>query len=870
MAVTSTSARADDRPRWHPRIRTLLLLLVLASALPIGTLAVWLAGRALEEASDRARGSVLSTARLVAAGIEQEHERTRRVLQRLASLPEVQALDVPASRRLFREYIALHPELTNMALADASGRIVLTLLPAPSVSSLDASSLEGFRALLGGEDFSVSGPLVGQISGRWALLLAHAIRDDRGRLIGAIGAPMDAVRGMGIFERVELPAGGVLAVVGRNGVVIAHSTDPSRWVGRDARDEAIVARALSAREGTAEIDDADGVRRLYGFVEVPAVGWRVYVGTPAAALLRSLDTLAARAGIISLVMLVLAALTSTFLARHIARPITALARAATRVRAGDVGAQVPMEGPAEVATVAREFNAMTETRARTEREREDLLAREREARTRAETAEQEIRAMLDRVEDGYVSLDRDWRYTHVNRRTGEMFGRRPEDLLGKHIWTEFPEGVGQPFQRAYEQAFRDQKPCTLEAHFAPWDRWFENRIYPHPNGVDIFFTEITERKHAEAARAEAEARLRLAVEAARVGLWDWDLRTQEVRYSPEWKAQLGYVPHELPDRFEEWERRVHPDDLAPTMAKVRDYTGNPVGRYEVEFRMRHRDGSWRWILTQGNVVRDDKGAVVRFVGSHIDITDRRRADDERTELAARMRRNEMLAALGALVGGVAHEVRTPLFGITATLDAMQARLGERPETAKYVTILRTEAGRLERLMRDLLDYGRPPRPESAPFTILDAIEQALRARAPEGANGEPGIELRLAADLSVLHGDVEAVVRALLNLIQNAVQHTPAEGTVIIEAFEEQNSRGTRLVCIVRDTGPGFREADLPRVMDPFYSLRKGGTGLGLPIVKRVVEDHGGHVSAGNDPRGGAVVRIEFPVLRGAERAEVS
>lgn len=108
-----------------------------------------------------------------------------------------------------------------------------------------------------------------------------------------------------------------------------------------------------------------------------------------------------------------------------------------------------------------------------------------------------ITNILDSVQDGFVALDRNWHYIYVNRRAAEMFGREPQDLIGKHIWTEFPEGVGQPFHRAYEKALADQVPAFLEAYYEPWDRWFENRIYPSEDGLTIFFTEITARKHAE-------------------------------------------------------------------------------------------------------------------------------------------------------------------------------------------------------------------------------------------------------------------------------------------------------------------------------------------------------------------------------------
>ena len=114
----------------------------------------------------------------------------------------------------------------------------------------------------------------------------------------------------------------------------------------------------------------------------------------------------------------------------------------------------------------------------------------------------ELHNILQRVSDAVVALDKDWRYTYVNQRAAELFGRKPEELIGKHIWTEFPEGVGQPFQIAYHRAMTEQVPIEMENYYEPWNRWFENRIYPSPDGLSIFFHEITGRKQAEQSAKE--------------------------------------------------------------------------------------------------------------------------------------------------------------------------------------------------------------------------------------------------------------------------------------------------------------------------------------------------------------------------------
>ena len=128
--------------------------------------------------------------------------------------------------------------------------------------------------------------------------------------------------------------------------------------------------------------------------------------------------------------------------------------------------------------------------------------------TARKQAEEERLQGLERITDAFVSLDKNWRYTYVNHKAAEMFGREPAQLLGKHIWTEFPEGVDQKFHVAYEKAMAEQKPSYLEAYYPPYQRWFENYIYPSPDGLSIYFHDVTDRKLAEQAVVQREQRLR--------------------------------------------------------------------------------------------------------------------------------------------------------------------------------------------------------------------------------------------------------------------------------------------------------------------------------------------------------------------------
>jgi PAS domain S-box-containing protein len=126
-----------------------------------------------------------------------------------------------------------------------------------------------------------------------------------------------------------------------------------------------------------------------------------------------------------------------------------------------------------------------------------------------------------------------------------------------------------------------------------------------------------------------EAHLQMAIRAAKVGLWEWDLRTNAVKFSDEWKRHLGYGADEIPNEFSQWETRVHPDDLPRMKKYLADYFAKPWPRYEAEFRMRHKDGSWRWILSQADLFNDNNGKPTHMVGSHIDITEVKHRDTER-------------------------------------------------------------------------------------------------------------------------------------------------------------------------------------------------------------------------------------------------
>jgi signal transduction histidine kinase len=242
------------------------------------------------------------------------------------------------------------------------------------------------------------------------------------------------------------------------------------------------------------------------------------------------------------------------------------------------------------------------------------------------------------------------------------------------------------------------------------------------------------------------------------------------------------------------------------------------------------------------------GGARRVVAVSRDIT-------QRKEMEEALRRSETMSAMGALVAGVAHEVRNPLFGITATIDAFEAEFGSGEGAAEYMTTLRNDVGRLSRLMHDLLEYGRPQTLEPHLQDLQPLLAETLRICAPRARERHIEIREDIARELPEVSIDTDRMLQVLKNVVENAIAFSREGEAVEISAH---STDGMSVVLAVADHGPGFRNEDLPHVFKPFFTRRPGGSGLGLAIAQKIVTEHGGTISAANRPGGGAVIEIRL------------
>ncbi|MBZ0328257.1 MAG: PAS domain-containing protein [Altibacter sp.] len=250
----------------------------------------------------------------------------------------------------------------------------------------------------------------------------------------------------------------------------------------------------------------------------------------------------------------------------------------------------------------------------------DLLVEKKQVESKLTS---QLETTLHNISDGFVSLDTNWCYTYVNKKGAEFLGKSPETLIGKHIWTEFPEGVDLPFYKAYYKAVETQKTIYFEEYYEPFDRWFENRIYPSPDGLTIYFTDITAKRKAELALKESENHIRTILETEPECIKQLSTKGELIYMNPAGLAMieaenldmvkghsiLGLILPEHQKAFKELNSKV--------------FKGQS-GR--LEFEIKGLKGTKRWLETHAVPFKDTDGNIISLLGVTRDVTHRKLAE----------------------------------------------------------------------------------------------------------------------------------------------------------------------------------------------------------------------------------------------------
>ena len=396
------------------------------------------------------------------------------------------------------------------------------------------------------------------------------------------------------------------------------------------------------------------------------------------------------------------------------------------------------------------------------------------------------------------------------------------------------------------EALRTLRPIEREIRSTD-DRWYIARIAPYRtvedkiDGVVFTFVDITERRNTEHNLRQAHERFELAVDGSRDVIWDWDLTTGEVYFSDRIYDLLSENGQRFTHGFTwpAWQALIHPEDRARVVKETQRYLETRDKVYNVDYRVSSKEGAYRWVNSRGQAVWDPSGKPTRMAGSLTDISERKKLDEEL--IASDRRKDEFLAMLS-------HELRNPLAPMTGALELIKSA-NNRDIEQRALHVLERQVGQIVRMVDDLLDISRMAVGKlSLRITRADlatVVEFALETCRPMINAAGHRLTVSLPPEPLYLNADVARLAQVLANLLNNAIKYTPSGGEIRLSASRE----GDDAVIRVQDNGMGIAPADLSRIFDIFTqgdprSRPLGGLGIGLSLVKQLVEMHGGTVSA--------------------------
>ncbi|MDY0269558.1 ATP-binding protein [Trichloromonas sp.] len=355
---------------------------------------------------------------------------------------------------------------------------------------------------------------------------------------------------------------------------------------------------------------------------------------------------------------------------------------------------------------------------------------------------------------------------------------------------------------------------------------------------------LRERDRAEALLREERQRLTGIIEGTRVGTWEWNVQTGETIFNETWAEMIGYHLDELrPLSFKVWERLVQPDDLLRSRELLERHFSGEFPYYDGEYRMRHKDGHWVWVHDRGRLLnRDAKNRPLMMFGTHTDISARKEAEEALRQKAQEL--EERGAELERFNYTVSHDLKSPLVTVKSFLGFLEQDIAGRDaeRIPGDIEHMRTATEKMGRLLDELLEMSRIGRVVNPPekFSFKELLEEVLALMA--GPLAERGVAVATDDKDPLLRGDRPRLLEIWQNLLENAVKYMGDQGAPRIElGMEEADGES---VFFVRDNGQGIDPRYHEKIFGLFEKLdpKSEGSGLGLAVVKRIVELYGGRI----------------------------
>jgi PAS domain S-box-containing protein len=475
--------------------------------------------------------------------------------------------------------------------------------------------------------------------------------------------------------------------------------------------------------------------------------------------------------------------------------------------------------------------------------------------------------ILESIGDYVSAFDRNWNVIYINKATANDFGFKPEELLGKNFWKTFPKFSGTALEKNYREAMAKREIRRFE-----WKTIYagtgykEFTVFPSPEGITVYGHDITERKKAEEELYKNRELLNSIINSTDSVIIARTLdeklillnRAQTKLYNMTIERALGTTPYdiysrEVADRIVAWDRKV--------------FTEGKSFQYEENVPI---NGELRTYVTNKFPLRDSHGKIYGLGGVITDITERKQIENQLKqynenleklveERTRQLQEKERLATIGETAGMVGHDIRNPLQSIAGDLyllDSDTATLPESPiKKSMQESIINIQQNLLyiDKIVEDLKNYAKRLTPNLQQIDFEKVIEETmLNVPIPSSLQ----VAITIGKDFpKLITADFDMLKRVLINLVQNAVQAMPEQGKLTVRAFRGEE----KVVITVEDTGVGIPEELKHRLFQPMVTTKAKGQGLGLAVVKRLIEAQGGTIRFKSEVGKGTEFTVELP-----------
>jgi len=519
---------------------------------------------------------------------------------------------------------------------------------------------------------------------------------------------------------------------------------------------------------------------------------------------------------------------------------------------------------------------------------------------------------LENMTDGFVSLDTNWHYNYVNKKAGELFGKTPENLINKHIWTEFPEGINQPFYINYYKALETQKPIIFEDYYAPWEQWFENRIIPSKDGLAIFFQNITERKNTEKELFEINNRLKILhdIDSAILnGNYPQEI-AQEVLTKLNAIIPFGYAsliefnPENETFKYISIHNTIKDVPLPTDIIKLSDYEFLKIeilvkGEIQIIEDLKSKkftskrfnkyiERGLHSLIIIPLVSNQILVGALSLLGDSMEIFSKNNlqiAKEIGNQLAIVIHQNKLKNEILEYTEGleekivertqqlefsnkelrdfaqvVSHDLKAPLRAISQLSYWISQDYSDKidKEGQEQFKMLINRVKRLDNLIEGILQYSRAgkAREKEIPIDLNIIVNEVIIS-----LNPPQNIKIEIENELPKILGDPIRFSQVFQNLISNAITYIDKPmGNIKIGCLKQIDF----WEFYVSDNGPGIEEKYFDRIFQIFQRLEtrdnNEGTGVGLSLVKRIVQIYNGDIWVKSKINEGSTFYFTLPI----------